>query len=268
MDDNTYKIWESPKPKRIYVMGADVGEGIGSTASTIQVLDMTDLTKIRQVACYRNQFINPYAFTKVLYEIAGQWGSPYIYMERNNVGGGVLDTLFNTFKYEKIASFVPNNGDVDFERMGIYSHTNTKLEAVTNMRYWVNDLQAVEIHDIVTVQEFETFVKYPNGTWKKKVGDSLYDDMVMALVWALFALKTELCERYYEITQYDDKGKPLKISKSLYDEEEFFGSQALKKNFNDSDPMPTFIAMPTLVHEGIQNMEADGWQMAGGYNGR
>lgn len=259
LDDNCYKIWDTPKTKRIYAMGADVGEGVGSTASTIQILDLTDLTRIRQVATYRNQHINPYAFSKVLYEIAGQWGSPYIYLERNNVGGGVLDTLSKTYKYEKIACHVPN-GDINYERLGIYSHTNTKLEAVTNMRYWVNDLQAVEVYDITTIQEFETFVRYPNGTWKKKVGETIFDDTVMALIWALYALKNELCERYYEILKYDDKGRPLKIGKSLYDEEEFFGSQTLSKNFNDSDPLPSFIGLQNGVNDELEGLKNSGWQ--------
>ena len=78
--DGNYKIWHKAQPNKIYVMGADVGEGIGSTASTVQVLDITDLTNIKQAACYRDQYMNPYGFSKVLYEIAGQWGSPYIFM--------------------------------------------------------------------------------------------------------------------------------------------------------------------------------------------
>jgi hypothetical protein len=265
LNDNCYKIWETPKEKRIYVMGADIGEGIGSTASTIQVLDITDLTRIKQTACYRNQFINPYSFTKVLYEIAGQWGSPYIFMERNNVGSGVLDTLHNVFKYEKIASHVPNNSEINYERLGIYSHTNTKLDSVTNMRYWLNEVQAVEIKDITTIQEFETFVRYPNGTWKKKVGENIFDDMVMALVWGLYALKNEICERYYEIIKYDDKGKPLKISKSLYDEEAFFGSQALSKNFNDGDPLPSFIGLPNDTNEELESYKSGGWEPVGSF---
>lgn len=262
--ENAYKIWEPPQKSHIYVIGGDVGEGIGSTASTLQILDLTDLTKIKQVACYRNQFINPYSFTKVLYEIAGQWGSPYIYMERNNVGVGVLDALYNTFKYPKIATFVPNNSEIDYERIGIYSHTNTKLAAITNMRYWVNDLQAVEINDITTVQEFETFVRYPNGTWKKKVGDSLYDDMVMALVWGLFALKPELCERYYEVLKYDDNGNPLKLSRSLYDGEDFFGNQTLSKNFNDSEPMPIAFGGGDDINNELILMQNNGWEIVGG----
>lgn len=265
LNDNCYKIWETPKEKRIYVMGADIGEGIGSTASTIQVLDVTDLTKIKQVACYRNQHINPYSFTKVLYETAGQWGSPYIFMERNNVGSGVLDTLNNVFKYEKIGCHVPNNSEINYERLGIYSHTNTKLDSVTNMRYWMNELQAVEIKDITTIQEFETFVRYPNGTWKKKIGENIFDDMVMALVWGLYALKNEICERYYEILKYDDKGKPLKIGKSLYDEDEFFGSQALSKKFNDGDPLPSIIGLPDSTNEELESYKNSGWEPVGGF---
>ena len=261
LEEGNYKIWDTPKKKHLYIIGADVGEGLGATASTIQVLDMTDLTKIKQVACYRNQFINPYHFTKVLYEVAGQWGSPYIFMERNNVGGGILDTLYNTFHYEKIATQSSASNEFSYDRHGIYSHTNTKLECVTNMRYWINDLQALEINDITTIQEFETFVKYPNGTWKKKVGEKLFDDMVMALCWGLYALKTEICERYFEILEYDDNGKPKKITKSSYDEEAFFGSQALSKNFNDSDPLPVFLNNPSDTNEEMDLMTSNGWSL-------
>jgi hypothetical protein len=265
LEENCYKIWETPKEKRIYVIGADVGEGIGSTASTMQILDVTDLTRIRQVACYRNQYINPYSFAKVLYETAGQWGSPYIFMERNNVGGGILDTLYNTFKYDKIACHSPNSDGINYERLGIYSHTNTKLDSVTNMRYWVNEVQSVEIYDITTIQEFETFVRYPNGTWKKKIGEGIFDDMVMALVWGLYALKNEICERYFEILKYDDKGKPLKIGKSLYDEEQFFGSQALTKSFNDGDPLPMLIGLQNETNDDLEDLKSQGWQSFGGF---
>jgi hypothetical protein len=262
--DGAYQIWNKAQPKRIYIMGADVGEGIGSTASTVQVLDVTDLSNIKQVACYRDQYINPYNFSKVLYEIAGQWGSPYIYMERNNVGTGVLDNLYQVFKYDKIACHVPNSDKVNYERLGIYSHTNTKLDAVTNMRYWLNEVQSVEIYDITTIQEFETFVRYPNGTWKKKHGEDLFDDMIMALIWGLYALKNDICEKYYEILSYDERGKPLKIQKSLYDEEEFFGSQSLMRNFNDAEPLPTFVGMPYGSHNDEYDLlQNDGWSPLG-----
>lgn len=263
LQDNCYKIWKAPEKNRIYVIGADIGEGIGSTASTMQILDITDLTKITQCACYRNQHLNPYNFAKILYEIAGQWGSPYIFMERNNVGNGVIDSLFHTFKYEKIATHVPNNAEMNYERMGIYSHTNVKLDAVTNMRYWINEVQSLEINDIATVQEFETFVRYPNGTWKKKLGENIYDDMVTSLMWGLYALKNELTEKYFEILQYDDKGRPLKIGRSAYDDENFFGSNVLSKNFNDGDPMPSMVAMPNNLNEEFEKLSMDGWTPLG-----
>lgn len=82
----------------------------------------------------------------------------------------------------------------------------------------------------------------------------------MALIWALYALKNELCERYYEILKYDDKGRPLKIGKSLYDEEEFFGSQTLSKNFNDSDPLPSFIGLQNGVNDELEGLKNSGWQ--------
>jgi hypothetical protein len=53
-------------------------------------------------------------------------------------------------------------------------------------------------------------VRFPNGTFRKK-SDIFFDDRVMALVWSLFVLETELCQQYFEIVDLDMQGKPLKI---------------------------------------------------------
>jgi hypothetical protein len=62
-------------------------------------------------------------------------------------------------------------------------------------------------------QELKTFVRYPNGTWKKKQGDNIFDDRVMALVWGLFLLNDNVAERYYDIVEIDDNGKPYHNAK-------------------------------------------------------
>lgn len=258
--DGCYKIWEAPQKGRIYIMGSDAGEGIGQTASVVNVLDITDLTDIRQVALYRNNTLNPYQFSRILFEIAGQWGSPYIALERNGVGGGVLDTLYKQYRYSRIVNYIPSQEE-SYERQGILSHTNVKNEAVTNYRYWLNELDAVTLYDLGTIQEIETFVKHPNGVWKKKVGDKIYDDCVMGLIWGLFALKPEICEKYYEILKYDQNGKPLKIRNGDYNEEVFFGADVIHKTFDDGMPITPIVSPLSMDNYEMDGLAAQGWSL-------
>lgn len=235
LDDGHYQIWEPPQEGHLYSIGVDVSEGVGEAASVAQVLDLTDLKNIRQVACFHDKLIDPHFFAEKLFKIANQWGRPYMAIERNNAGGQVIDGLFNTFGYNKFINYTTTNGAKD--RFGVYAHTSTKYKGVSNMRYWVNTLDCVDVNDIGLVQELETFIRRPNGVWKKKDGRNVYDDRVDAFFWALLALETEICQEYYDIEAYDERGKPSKI-KSLFVEPPEFYKLDNYYQFNPGAPMP------------------------------
>jgi hypothetical protein len=210
-EEDTYRVWKEPKENRLYVAGVDVGEGLNLNASCIQILDITDLTSIEQVACYNNRKISPFYFSSKLKEILDQWGRPPVCVERNNCGAQVVDTLKNTYGYENLVTWGAKSGEYSpNNRFGILSHTNTKSRGVTNMRYWVNELCTVKIRDVKTLLEMKDFVRHPNGTWSSR-SSSGFDDRVMALVWALIILENEICQKYYEIIKYDDNQRPLVI---------------------------------------------------------
>jgi hypothetical protein len=212
-EGDAYRVFELPDPSKLYVVGVDVGEGIGRASSVAQVLDVTDLTEIKQVAVYGTNVVEPYHYANKLVCLAGQWGNPPLLVERNNCGGQVIDALFHKHMYERIVSCskLANTGSFSNTRhLGILSHNNLRFAGVANMRYWVNFLQTVYINDMDTIKELETFIRYPNGTYRKK-NDNFYDDRVMSLVWALFALEPEICEQIFQVEQYDDQNKPLKI---------------------------------------------------------
>lgn len=234
-----YKVWEEPKADHLYSVGVDVSEGVGEAASVVQVVDITDLTNIRQVACYHNSHVEPYHFAKIIFDIAHQWGRPYLMIERNNCGGQVIDALVNTHHYENIVSYTPEKQKQ--ARLGVYAHMQSKYKGVSNMRYWMNSLHAFKAYDINLVQELETFVRHPNGTWKKKDGRGNRDDRVMALVWALFILETEICERYFDVIEQDDRGKPLKIGSIEITPPKYY---RLDPQYRDpNSPMPIFFSM-------------------------
>jgi hypothetical protein len=235
LDDGHYLIWEPPKEGNIYSIGVDVSEGVGEAASCAQVLDLTDLTNIRQVACYHDRMIDPHFFAEKLHKMANQWGRPYLAIERNNAGGQVIDGMFHTFGYNKFINISTTNGNKD--RLGVYSHTGTKYKGVSNMRYWVNTLDVLSINDMGLIKELETFIRRPNGIWKKKDGRNIYDDRVDAFFWALIALETEVCQDYFEVVSYDERGKPSKIKNIHIEAPEFYKLDDVYQ-FNPGAPMP------------------------------
>ena len=245
MEEGHYKIWNEPEHDHIYSVGVDISEGVGRAASVVQVLDMTDLTNIIQVACYANNNISPFNFTTKLYEILQQWGMPLALIERNNCGAQVVDTLKNKYAYEGIVTYMPNQKRADPNRPGVLAHTNTKYKGVVNMRYWMNELKVVSVQDVATVHELKNFVRYPNGTWKARQGADMHDDRVMSLIWGLMLLENTITQQYLEIIKKDDNDKPLIVKPLDYGIQafqqqtgpitDFMESQALPAMFNEFD---------------------------------
>lgn len=209
LDDGHYKIWEEADPSRVYVAGVDTAEGVGADSSCIQILDITDIKDIRQVACYNSNKIPPLEFATKVYSVLRNYGMPLALIERNNCGAQVVDRLANDMGYEKIVSYGNKAAHRKNIMLGMIAHTNTKYQGVLNMRYFINDVRAVQINDIETLTELKNFVRWPNGTWKAR--RSHHDDRVMSLLYALFILEKEITERFFEIVELDERGKPATI---------------------------------------------------------
>lgn len=255
--DGKYKIWFEPDAEKIYTIGIDVSEGVGGCASVIQVFDITDLTNIEQVAVYADDLIDPYHFAEFINHVANQWGQPPLLIERNGPGGQVIDALSEVHHYGNIISYNPETQKKK-SRLGIFSHTNSKAKAVTNMRYWANTINCVNIYDLNTVQEMETFVKHPNGTWKKRSGNHVFDDRVMAMIWALFCLTDEIVRQYFDVAEFDTRGKPLRIN-SLNDIDP--GLYKLDKYYTDETdaPLPTHFNFNSSQNDSMEDLMSKGW---------
>jgi hypothetical protein len=239
MDNGDYKIFTEPNSESFYAIGVDVGEGIGRSNTVAQVLDFSDLTKIKQVAIYATNQMSPFHFGTRLMGILDDWGRPPILVENNNNGQQVLDVLCQTHNYESVVSYQFDGMSKHYNkenRFGIHNHTNTRYRGVTNFRYWANSLKALELYDMDTLLELSNFVRHPNFTFSKRKDEDL-DDRVLSLIWGLFILDPTIASKYYNIIENDDQGRPLKI-KPLIDNTDlikksplFYGQvSGLKKN--------------------------------------
>ena len=263
-NEGKYLMWDEPDKEKIYVAGVDISEGVGEAASAIQILDITDLREIKQVAIYHDRTISPYNLTTKLHEILLHWGSPLAMIERNNCGAQVVDQLKNTLNYENIVSYGIKSGPVNFNKIGVQAHTNTKYKGVMNMRYWMGELKVLKIRDLKTLNELKRFVRYPNGTWAAKPGADSWDDRVMSLMWALMILENDLVEKYFEIAEYDANKKPLRIKSLDFGIKYFINPASMYNNEKDgamgTPPLP-------IVMQGdnsnefneITDMESQGW---------
>ena len=244
MDEGRYQIWDEPKDDRLYVAGVDVAEGVDKDASVIQVLDITDLTAIKQVACYHNNGIAPVNFTGKLNEILIQWGRPLVCVERNNCGAQVVDNLRHIHDYDNIVSWGSAEIGKARDVLGIINHTNTKYAGIQNMRYWVNQLQVVQIRDTSLLKEFKSFVRNPNGTYSARKGAGFHDDRVMSLVWALIVLEKGLVEKHFEIVQVDSNYKPLVLKQLDYGIKYYTNPSSI---YNDADG--SSYALPAILSD-------------------
>ena len=269
-DDGNYHVWSLPNENKNYTIGVDISEGVGEAASVVQVLDITDLTSIEQVAVYHNNSISPYNFTTKLLEILQQWGSPPALIERNNCGAQVVDALVNIHGYENVVNYTPGKNQ-PIERPGVIAHTNTKYKGVMNMKYWLSELYSVQLRDKSTLEELKTFVRYPNGTWKAVKGNNIHDDRVMSLLWSLMILETAITEQFYEIVEVDKNNKPAIIEKTAYDNRYFSNTLSLygdEKQTDGYNTLPLYIDSETLEgdtqtmldHE-LSSLSEQGWQI-------
>lgn len=261
-----YKVWEEPNEKKLYVAGVDVAEGVSSNYSVIQILDITDLKEIKQVAVYADNNIVPFNFISKLLEILRQWGNPPVLIERNNCGAQVVDQLKITHNYENIVTYAPKIQGQDYsKRPGVIAHTNTKYRGVVNMRYWVNELNVVKFKDRETVLELKNFIRYPNGSWAARPGNH-NDDRVMSLIWSLMVLDTDVVEKYFEILELDSNQKPLKLKLFDYGIRYFMkpSSYLTNEKYGVKDT-----ALPIIINKGrdeednnpdIEDLQSQGWK--------
>jgi hypothetical protein len=272
-DDGQYVVWEEPNEKNHYVVGVDVGEGLNLNATVCQILNVTDLTNITQDAVYYTKKISPYYFAQKLHDLLQQWGRPPVLIERNGCGAQVIDSLKMNYGYENIVTWgtrgvVANEFKIN-NKAGIVSHFNSKVEAVTNMRYYLNEMRSVRIRDIKTLNEIKDFIRHPNGTWSGRTASTL-DDRVMALVWALAVLINDVCKRYYEIVSLDDSQRPVKIKAIDYG----FTDVVLPSNIyiNERDgqafmPLPAIFPDQNVGGDPYSNLpdyevlKGDGWEI-------
>jgi len=192
------KIYEPPTPNNAYVLGCDVGEGIGSDYSVIRVLNITNLAEIKEVAYFSSNIINGPSFAYLITKLGIRYNYGAVALERNGIGKSTLDFLVNVFEYDNIVD-VGNKSD----SVGIFSSNSTKVDACIHFRDSLESgLIKLILRDRDSLLELQKFERVKSKSHVSFSASSGHDDTVMALIWGIYVTKLDILEMYYNITGY------------------------------------------------------------------
>ena len=203
----TFKQWFKPEKGHTYILGGDVSDGIGECFSTALIFDVSNTKTIRLVASFASNTISTMEFPYVIASLATMYNQAFIAIEANNMGRSILDTLNMSYNYDNIINYGGKR------EMGILSHLQVKGDACR----WLRELTSTpevtfELYDKELVTQIEYFERKTSKKHEiyQAAGDK-FDDYVLAWVWAMFVLKEEIADNYFDIEGYITNVYGMKI---------------------------------------------------------
>ena len=170
----------------------------------IQIFDVTNFKNIEQVVSFASREIDTNTLALIVARLGARYNNALVSGERNGVGAGFFDALTNTFDYDNTVNF--KNKEEMADRPGIYSTNNNKIDACL----WAKSLMAMTVHlpeyakvvikENNTCYEMEYFEsKTLNRTVTYNASKNNHDDFVMSFVWAMFAIRLDMADNYFNI---------------------------------------------------------------------
>jgi hypothetical protein len=175
-DKDLYVLKGHPNEKRGYIIGADVGGGIGSDRSVAEVFDVESC---EQVAEWVSDRTSPDVFGHRLVELGMIFNQAYITVESNNYGTTTLDNMMKTdYPPYLIHKKLVKSADKDNRllSLGYYQTSRTKPLAVGTLRTML--ATELKIHSPMLMDELGTYIENESG--KLGAEEGCFDDRVMA----------------------------------------------------------------------------------------
>jgi hypothetical protein len=181
MPDGYAKVWETPRRNENYILGVDVGEGVGRDKSVIQIISRTDPP--RQCLEWVSDSVDPVGLSVFVANLASIYNRAIVNIEINNHGlttmtklqdlGGV--NLYIRQQWDRI-------GKVVVDRPGWKTTTITKPILIDALRIRIIKCNS-GIRSQALAEEILSYIPEQDA----RIGGSHYDRMI-AYCLALIAL--------------------------------------------------------------------------------
>lgn len=202
--DGEFAIYEYPDPACVYVLGADVAEGLGhGDYSSIHIIE----AKTKTVVAHWHGHIDADRFGPLIAEIAWWYNGCLVGVENNNHGLTTLKALQrygyrNLYRTRRLA----NRNPAETEILGWRTTAASKPLAIDELAGSIRDEELVLL-DAFTIGELKTFVRNQNG----RMNGSPHDDRVMSLAICFQMLK------YVWLPEYKHEAPPPRFSLSWFE---------------------------------------------------
>ena len=176
-EDGEISVWSEPEIDGVYVIGADVAEGLSyGDYSSAHVINCST----GQIVAHWHGHIEPDLFGKALAELGWWYNTCLVGVENNNHGLTTLKALQRTgyrniYKQRRLAHARPQATEV----LGWRTTSSTKPLAIDELSAAIRT-EFLEIYCSKTIAELRTYVRKENG----KMTGSPHDDRVMSLAIA------------------------------------------------------------------------------------
>lgn len=174
-----FLIYEYPKEDHKYVAICDVSEGLGLDASTVQIIDVTNIP-YKQVAKYENNEIKTYEYPDTIYIIAKYYNEALVIVEANSIGDGVLNDLNYDLDCENLF--------FDNDKFGIKMTKTSKRVGNSFLKQYIED-GTLQINDFDTISQMSKYIK--KGTSYQAEEDE-HDDLITPLVLFSFFMRNKV----------------------------------------------------------------------------
>lgn len=192
--DRNLWIWEERKQENTYLVSADVARGDGKDYSVCHVFK---LETMEIVAEYQGK-CTPDIFSRVLNDIAKEYGNALLVVENNSVGFAVLDKL-KEMRYPNLYHSIKSTHEFVEEYQadqmsnavaGFSMTSKTRPLIVAKMEEFIRN-NLIKIYSSRLLSEMRTFI-WNNG--KPESMRSYNDDLIMACAIGCWVRDTALAE--------------------------------------------------------------------------
>lgn len=174
-------VFEKVKKNHIYVLSCDSAkvhsDSVGD-AVAIQVVDITRMPYKQVARFWAVNNMHYLQIPEVVYTMGKYYNWAYAFIENNEIGQEIADSVAHEFEYENIFYEKPNLA-------GYRTTTKTKRLGCSNLKGFIEQ-DKLRVSDTMTVEQLSTFIRHKNGTYSAE--DGYDDDLVMSLMGCLFFL--------------------------------------------------------------------------------
>lgn len=189
-DDGFLKVFEQPRPDRVYFMSVDPSLGVGGDYSAFTIFDISDFP-FKEVASYKNKNMPTTIYPDVIFQVASRYNEAYVLVELNNGGHEVANTLWVDLEYENLLFYKDKEDLVgqSTAKRGIWTSSKTKKIGCSRLKELVESKRML-LRSEDTLNQLKFFVLKANDRYAAE--DDHHDDLVMCLVNMSFYVTSRL----------------------------------------------------------------------------